>query len=340
MATVADSVGNASWINASLRAGLVTLSSNQIITFTRYVRVVLPLDGFVFWVKASLLSQASLANAMMCGLAMPNTPFQLNAPNIIEVQGSFHRNVGKRQEEDQTLGINRVVFTSVQEVQPFNTPSPNQVYIGTVAGVRYAFSAHGYFYEQAKLWHYTGDAVYPAMLTQIIDSLSAFDRFSLVVSNSLPAWLALAQFSSFAVPGFTPPPIYPSFAVPDNLPPPYISVHVDPSGTRAWGLPAISQSSTSTQLAVDRVSLTLYGLRNNAAVDFLNFVNDYTLMTGIFGLCNFPIVRDGKRTQVELSILAMQKMIDYEVNYYQTRIATVARQLIETVIPTYHPEPV
>ncbi|MBL4028075.1 hypothetical protein H5I45_24615, partial [Escherichia coli] len=43
-------------LNATLTQGLDDLSRFQVVTFTKYIRKVLPLDGFVFWVKASVLS--------------------------------------------------------------------------------------------------------------------------------------------------------------------------------------------------------------------------------------------------------------------------------------------
>ncbi|ECP0802337.1 hypothetical protein FYO77_25455, partial [Salmonella enterica] len=45
-------------LNAALTQGLDDISRFQVVTFTKYIRKVLPLDGFVFWVKASVLSSA------------------------------------------------------------------------------------------------------------------------------------------------------------------------------------------------------------------------------------------------------------------------------------------
>ena len=39
-----------------LAAGVDMLSIQQEITFTRYIRLVLPLDGYVFWVKADMVA--------------------------------------------------------------------------------------------------------------------------------------------------------------------------------------------------------------------------------------------------------------------------------------------
>jgi hypothetical protein len=49
-------------LNATLTQGLDDLSRFQVVTFTKYIRKVLPLDGFVFWVKASVLSDDPAAS--------------------------------------------------------------------------------------------------------------------------------------------------------------------------------------------------------------------------------------------------------------------------------------
>jgi hypothetical protein len=46
-------------------------------------------------------------------------------------------------------------------------------------------------------------------------------------------------------------------------------------------------------------------------------------------------VRDEKRTQAELGILAMKKTVEYQVSYYQNRVNTAARQLLNHVSVTY-----
>jgi hypothetical protein len=48
-----------------------------------------------------------------------------------------------------------------------------------------------------------------------------------------------------------------------------------------------------------------------------------------------PVIRDEKRTQTELGVIAMKKTFDIEVNYYQTRINNLARQFIQSAIPTF-----
>ena len=55
------------------------------------------------------------------------------------------------------------------------------------------------------------------------------------------------------------------------------------------------------------MKVTLYGLRNFNALDFMDAVEGYTLSGGTFGLMNAPIVKDAKRTQVEFNTLAQKK---------------------------------
>lgn len=362
MTSVAESAGIASsQMNAELVAGLKLLSRDQTVTFTKYVRLVLPLDGFVFWVNASLVSPSAVYNTTPYNAATYDQPQVQGAPPKtlsgvapyqVKVQGSLHYNAANQQNEDESVSINRVVFTTQNEIQDLNSVGENEVYIGefdfppepeclseNAAGrsIRFAFSAQGYFYRAAGLWHYQGDAIYAAMESQIIDSVTGFDAQSLVVSNSLPIWLS---FASMPTPIWAPPrqrfPVYPSFAVPTNTRPPYATVHVAPDGTEALAAaPFIDQLSSHFQLAVDWVRVTFYGVRNDGAQDFMDAVNGFTVDTDLMGLMNSPVVRDEKRTQAELGILAMKKTAEFRVNYYQRRINDFAIQTIKQAIPAF-----
>jgi len=160
----------------------------------------------------------------------------------------------------------------------------------------------------------------------------------LIVSNSLPAWLALNSYKPFY--GFGNPGVvlYPSFLSPENIDPPFATVHVVPEGTRALAsAPHIGQTTSShSQLSSDTVRITLWGLRNAQALDFIDCVNQYSTDMGVIGIMNLPIVRDEKRTQSELGTLAMKKIIDYEISYHQNRVNTVARQVIKSTIPNIY----
>lgn len=320
MVDISEADGAPLPLGAVLQAGVDEISSSQTITFTKYVRLVLPLDGFVFWVAASMVTPSALYNAMGFNTSAfaAGQVVATGAPTLT-VAGSLHYATDVRQNEDETLAVNRVVFTAQRPVNDLNDVGPNVMYIGTFEGRRFAFSQRRSFYYQAALWHYAGDAIYPDMETQIIDDPRGFDSRSLVVSNSLPAWLTLTKFM----------PMYPSFAVPANVLPPYGAVHIEPANTVALqAFPSKDSTGSHFQLVQDKVRITTYGLRNNAALDFQDYVTQYSLDTDNIGIMNTPAFRDEKRTQVELGILAMKKTIEFDVSYYQTRIADVARQLI------------
>lgn len=310
MPTLAESANAISQGNSDL-AGSKQLSRDATVLFTRYQRQVLPLDGFVFWLKT-----------------MSDT-----------VQGSLHCSTDKRQLEDETIAINKVIFTTGREIQLFNDVSPNVIWVGSFQGLKFAFTRRSDFYQAAGVFAYSGDAVYPALETQLIDEGSQLSNRTLVVSNSLPAWLALASYNPIwlqpANPGL---PLYPSFAVPDNLAPPYGTVHIPPSQTRALqASPYLSSNVSHSQLAADQVKVTIYGLVNNAAQDFLDLTYSYFRDQDVLGIMNMPIVQDEKRTQAELGILAMKKVINFEVSYRQKRINDLVRQLIEHVTVAYFP---
>lgn len=327
MPSVLDAISAVNPLNATLKAGLEVIDQGATVTFTRYVRLVLPLDGFVFWVRADLLSASALFNA-----STPNTPF-FNRPRAIMTPaatlvapGSLHWASINNQNQDEGFTTNSIVFTSEVPVTDLNQVSPQVMYLATVDGRRYTFSRRESFYKVADIYHYRGDAVYPVMDTQIIDNVNGFDGCNVVVSNSLPIWLALNAFM----------PVYPSFLVDSNVSPPYASVHIGPDDTEAvQAVPSQDRMSNHWQLVSDRVRVTLYGMRNFNALDYLDYVLDYMLNGDVMGLMNMPVVRDEKRTQAEITVLAQKKSILFQVSYYQSRIRDLARQLILSCIPTF-----
>jgi hypothetical protein len=331
MPSVEESMLGRNQLAATLVSGLETLDFSQVITFTKYVRVVLPLDGFVFWVRADLLALPAGAPFAPADAA----DIDLSAA-VIACPGSLHYASMLGQTEDESLANRRVVFTSELEIQDFNQVSPSLLFVGEWEGVRFAFSQRSSFYRQADLHHYIGDAIYPAMQTQIVDDLAWFDNSSLVVSNSLPIWLSFTR--PYAFPGLESGigyPIFPSFAVPQNQAPPYASVHIFPESTQGMQLaPFLDRTLSHFQLCQERVRITLYGLRDAEALWLLDYVTQFTLMFDVMGVMNIPVVRDEKRTQTELGALAMKKTIEFQVNYNQAAVRQIARQFILHCIPT------
>jgi hypothetical protein len=321
MPTIDEIIGNAkTQVNAVLDSGVDLIAAKQEIKFTKYVKLVLPLDGFVFWVRSDLIGAAALLNATQSG------PNPVSSDATFYARGALHQSVDRRQEEDQTASISTIIFTAEEEVQPLSEISPVIMFIGEFNGIRFAFARRGAYFQQANLNHYIGESIHPAMLSQIVDSITGLSQLQ-VVSNSLPIWLTLnAKF-----------PVYPAFLLPDNLQPPYASVYVQPNSTRALQpTPYIDLNSSSWQLVAEKVRVTMYGVRNDYAIDYLNYVESFSLDTESIGIMNAPVVIDEQRTQRELTAIAMKKVIDFEVNYYQTRLNSIARQFIKSVLPTYN----
>ncbi|MES2048857.1 MAG: hypothetical protein V4447_10680 [Pseudomonadota bacterium] len=299
MATVAESYDNQSQLSATLKQGLDTLSQNQTVTFLKYTRQALPLDGWIFW---------------------------LNTGVSFIAKGSLHIATSIDQREDETIGISSVVFTAEEEIQDMSLASPEALYIAMVDGIQFSFKRRENLYFQAGLYHYRGDAVYPALKSQIVDNIGELDLAEVVVSNSLPIWLSLSTLM----------PIYPSFLIPQNIQPPYAAVHILPETTQAiQSTPSFDAQGTHSQLVKERVRIVIYGLRNTDALDFQDYVFQYSLNTDNIGIMNMPLIRDEKRTQAEMSVIAMKKSIDFEVNYYQSRLNDIARQYILTAVPQY-----
>jgi hypothetical protein len=304
MPSIAESLGNQSELASSLAAGVNTLSLNQTIVFTRYAQTVLPVDGYVFWV---------------------------NTGETVTVQGSLHYSTDQQQNEDETIAVNRVILTALSRIDDFNAAAPTDLFIGTFDDIRFSFNARGSFYQQANLYHYLGNAVYPALSSQIVDNPGALP-VEPIVSNSLPVWLSQNGYA----------PVYPSFVVPANIVPPYITAHIEPNMTEAPTFPAYDWPGTvepgtgasplhdlaSSQLALDRVRLTLYGFTNQQAIQYLVSLIEYSINTDAFGFRNSPVVKDQKRTQSELNVIAMKKTIDIEAWYLQSTADAIARRMI------------
>ena len=320
---------------SDLTEGMKAVALNQEITFRLYGRVVLPVDGFIFWVRAPLLKQKQFQPSNLV------TAMQLSDEDMdpceIKAKCSLHYTADVRQEEAETYTANRVVFTTNEEIQDLNDVAAGTMWIAEFEGLRFAFSSASMRYRQAGLWHYAGFALYADMQTQIIDRAQDFSS-DLVVSNSLPAWLAIAGYQppwSFWGPL---PTLFPSFLVPDNEIPPYGAVHIAPESTHALASAPTIDHATSThiQLAAETVKITLWGNRNNMAQDFVDAVYRYSSDTGLIGIMNMPIIRDEKRTQAEMRVIAIKKSVEVEISYLQHRMRNVATQVIKSAIPNLY----
>ncbi|MEQ9902568.1 hypothetical protein [Pectobacterium aroidearum] len=296
-------------LNATLTQGLDDLSQYQMVTFTRYVRKVLPLDGFVFWVKASIIE--------------PDT-----SDDTIPVKGYLHLTTESIQDDEQLYDRNVVTFTAQSDIDPFNDIGPNTLYIGEFFGIQFSFSRRTGLNEPANLYHYTGEAIFPHMRSQIINSVDDIDLADVVVSSSLPVWLSLNQFM----------PMFPAMLSLQNLTPPYATVKCSNVAPVEGGY-YIDAESNQYQLVTEDVTLSITGLRNAETADFLWYVQQYTLRDDAeMGVMNIPVVQDERVRQNELGAIAMRKTIKFRVNYYQQRMRNVSRQLITSAIPSIYPE--
>lgn len=339
MASIDEALlGQATPLAAALASGVDDISKSQVVTFTKYVRLVLPIDGYVFWVKADLVSASALANVALANTVEPNQPPVVVTPAAtISAKGSLHYATVMRQDEAFTNAANRVVFTSETEIQDFNQIGPSVLFIGTIGEIDFAFSGRGSFYQQAGLYHYVGDAVFSDMASQIVNSLDGFDATNQIVSNSLPLWLALNGWAPvWALFPNTSLTLYPSYLVPQDAVPPYGVVHIVPESTRPLQTaPVIGHRLGQWQLITETVRVTLYGTRNYSALSFLACVEEYSLDGTTFGIMNMPAPRDEKRTQTELQAIAMKKTIEFQISYHQQQARNVARQLILEAIPSF-----
>src|SRR5690242_11561316 len=142
MPSVEELVGGAgSPLHDALLAGIADISQQQSVSFGVYTRYVLPLDGFVFWLKTGEIS----------------------------AQGSIHWMSERYQDESETATRNSIVFTTGSGLSDLNNGPTDSLLVGDVEGQRYAFTRQGWFYPPASIWHYTGDALQPSELTQLID---------------------------------------------------------------------------------------------------------------------------------------------------------------------------
>lgn len=325
--TLNDGSGS-SQIHDALSVGLDVLSGEQTVEFVPYIRTVLPLDGFVFWVRAALLPQQKLVEN------------GLQSADPVTVEGSLHYASVGTMMEDENISIQRVDFAAKTPITDFAQVAPNILYVAEwqtpLGAFKFTFNNRGTYYRQADIHHYTGDAVYPVFTAQLIDNVEQFDRRQ-VVSNSLPLWLAVCSASPFPSEVNFSLPLYPSYLVPANIPPPYGAIDINSRTTRAiQAMPYRDRNSNRWQLVTETVRLTLYGLRNDDVLDFVDYVVQRSADVGDFGVMNMPVVRDEQRTQIELSALAQKKTVEFEINYYQVRMRDIARQLIEHAFVNFY----
>ena len=350
MATIFENMGAKTELGSGLAAGVETISYNQEVVFTLYVQVVMPIDGYVFWVNAALLTDTAIYNATQYSKLLYDryeNPNGAIPARQIKAKGSLHYSTENNQLQDRTNAFNNVTFTSLQPIEDFNAINPTLMYVSQKEDFKFAFNSRASFYKQADLYHYGGHGLYSIMDTQLVDSMDQLDLSQPIVSNSLPIWLSLNQFF----------PVYPSYLVAQNIAPPYAVIDIDPSQTTALGQTQIVKNvfltnstsavagyaiageakagdyivesqSTIDQLSKDTVKIIIFGANNNTALNFVNYINQYSENGLNLGIMNLPIIQDEKVTQSDFNIIAQKKIVTFEVSYYQSTVNTVALKLI------------
>lgn len=313
--SISEMTGQQGQMATSLAQGLQVIDLNATVSFQLYKRMVLPSDGFVFWILASLIVDGSVDPSYS---------------QTMTINGSLHHTTTNKQDPEENFSIHRMVFTTNTPVNDLGAIGSEYMYLGTTETEQYSFSTRSGWYEQAGLYHYSGDAVYSTLASQIIDTVDQISALQ-VVSNSLPIWLL--QNSLFN--------LYPSYLVPDNLEPPFATVHIDENSTSSLqSAPYWDTHGNRWQLAKDTVIVTTYGIRNDVILDWIDSVQKYALNNPqSFGIMNSPIPKDAKRGQVEISTIAQKKIITFDVNYYQSRLNSIVQKYIESafITTTYAP---
>lgn len=303
-------------LSSVLDTAIETISSRQEIVFQLYVKQVLPLDGWIYWVNASILSPDLLASM---GITRPLT---------FSARGSLHRQSINSQTDESVQAINTIIFTSEDKIDELNSNGQPTLYLGSYDGTQFAFSRMNSRYTQADIFHYVGDAVLSTMRDQIINNTSDIDLSDVVVSSSLPIWMGLNKYMT----------IYPAMLADQNMTPPFATAKCSNPKPVAGGY-YLDNESNQSQLVSEDVVISITGLKNAAAMDFIRYVNEYTQSPSAeFGITNIPFIQDERVPQNELNAIAMRKTIKFEINYYQSRVRNIARQLITSVIPAINAE--
>jgi hypothetical protein len=263
-------------------------------------------------------------------------------PLTISQGGSLHHASETGQEEDNVTDTNHVVFTSKDEVKPFNLIGPNELYVGErtigVDGdtIRFSFSSRGNYYEAADLWHYIGVALQSYMEPLVIDDPVGWEP-DIFITNSIPIWLTFPGYVSPYPALSCPFPVFPSYLIPDNVKLPYAAIHVDETRGLA-ALPTRGRRWEHDQLVSDRVKVTMYGANARQAADFYDFTIQFMTDSGKLGLMEeIPELHDEHMKQVEFRVLAQKKVISFEVSYLQSVARDMARQIIMAARVQFQP---
>lgn len=304
MSTLAQAAASAgAGKGAVLQAAVDSISELDQFTFTLYKRLILPADGYVFFCLASAI-----------------TPPIVDKPLTFTTGGSLHVSQTTEQQPDATIARQHAVFTSDIQIREFSDVAPDELYLMSLPnGSLVAFSQQSMRYETSDIWHYAGVAVLPYEATQVITDPADVLASSTIVSNSLPLWMAMSTVDL---------PVYPADLSPMNLRPPYITADIQNTEGLTMA-PFYDALDGQAQLCKETVIFTLWGCRNDQALDFQKAILDNSMPDdAAYGTMTPLVPVDQKKIQPDLAIIAQQKVMTVDVNYLQQRTRATARKLI------------
>jgi len=308
MAQLSELSGANSALASALAAGVETLSGGQTVTFTHYDRHIIPIDGYVYWVATLDIN---------------------NNPVTKTIRGSVHYSDSQERAADEVYTSRYCVFTAESQIDDFEAIDSSQLWIGTIDGFQFAFGGRDSLYKQANLFHYIGKSLSPAFAAQVVSTPGSFDASSVVVSNSLPAWLTMTSVA----------PVYPAFLSPENRPLPFITANVLDNTQKALQAEPIIDPATGSQyqLVSETVEFITYGLRNAQIMDFYKSITDYIRNeSNYIGLMNSPVIKDIKKASTEFDSLANKKSISITINYYQAAVRAQAIRYITSALSSFY----
>jgi hypothetical protein len=199
--------------------------------------------------------------------------------------------------------------------------------IGEYRGLK-RFNQRGSWFEPAKLYHYIGHAVYPWMASPDNRRPGAVNRPPDRLQQPTHLDGAQHECADLRVQDWDHPlPVVLGSGQHRS------SVRVDPhsddedTGGHPGGAGDAPADSSHWQLCRDHVRITLYGANNDAAMSFLDAVNQYSLDHDVIGMMEIGAMRDAKRTQSEFGTIAQKKTIEPTSSYYQAQARNIGQQL-------------
>jgi hypothetical protein len=278
--------------------------------FRKFLRRRALADGRVFIVLATLLPED-----------------KTEGDHEYNIMGVMHYDNDVKQNVDETPTRNLVVFACDRPV-PFWGVAGDSEYISSSVGdgLQYiVFDRQTQTFQQSGIHQYTGRELFPANRSQIIETGEQLQRLlNVTVSNSLPKLLKIAPDRVK----------FPSYLIPSDLTPPYIVVHVDTASTTPlhWA-PTVDRTGSEYQHMRETVYFICYGLDDQEVSAFTREIRDWCeAPSHEMGLTVAPTVQESLRTQSELNILAMKKVIKMEVNYPHFITRNAPKPAFKTVV--------